>query len=125
MRRLDNTSVFEPFEEFRGGPQAGVYERLRHGNWLTVIEHDVVSTRHAHEVVATGGRQQKHEIVGGVLIGDRVIRVADVTSIGSPNSLQEVIFRPARIIWRSSYEYSGPMKPTTLLTGTGRKRERP
>ena len=28
---------------------------------------------------------------------------------------------PARTIWRSSYRYSGPMKPTTEFTRNGAK----
>src|SRR5438132_3094731 len=29
-----------------------------------VVEHHIIRTGHAHEVIATGGRQEQHEIVG-------------------------------------------------------------
>src|SRR5208337_3059207 len=89
--------ALEPLDKFRGGPKSkyladceGVVETCG-----LIVEHDVVAARYAHEVIAASGGQQKHEIVSRVLIGDGVIRVADITSHWQPEQLaHEVIFQP-------------------------------
>ncbi len=59
-----------------------------------VVEHHVVGTRNAHEIIAAGGGEQKHQVVGGVLIGDGVIGVADVAAHRESQQFpHEVIFQ--------------------------------
>src|SRR5580658_10444996 len=81
LRPVD-TSTLEPLEEFWRRTKATYLancEGVMKAGGL-VVEHDVVGTGHAHEVVTACGGQQKHQIVGGVLIGDSVIGGANVTS---------------------------------------------
>jgi hypothetical protein len=72
----------EPIQEFRGGPQMKEFSR---GNGVMkagrlIIQHDVVGARNSHEVIAARRGKQQEKIVGGILIGRRVIGVADVAA---------------------------------------------
>ena len=60
-----------------------------------VVEHHVVGAGHSHEVVAPGGRQEQQQVIGRVLVGRRVIGVADVDAHGQAQQLaHEMIFQP-------------------------------
>ena len=54
-----------------------------------VVQHDVVRARHAHDVVASGRAQQGQQRVHVVLIGFRVIGVADVAAHRQAHSLPQ------------------------------------
>ena len=60
-----------------------------------VVEHHVVGAGHAHDVVAAGRGQQQQQVVGRVLVGRRVVGVADVHPHRQAEQLaHEVVLQP-------------------------------
>ena len=45
-----------------------------------IIQHHIVRARNAHKIIASRGGQKHQKIVRGVLIGRRVVRVADIAA---------------------------------------------
>ena len=60
-----------------------------------VIQHHVVGTGNAHEVIAPRSRQKQEQVIGGILVGSGVIGVADITTHGqSKQFTHEMVFEP-------------------------------
>src|SRR5271155_5411424 len=67
--------LFQPRSEFRRRFQP---EYLAYRGSIViarrlVVEHHVISARDTHEIVAAGGGEQEHEIIGRVLVRDGVV----------------------------------------------------
>jgi len=82
-------SILQPREELRCGTQL---EEAPRGQPVVVtggliVQHNVVRTGNAHEVIAARSGQKQEKVVGGILIGGGVIRIADVATIGKPSNL--------------------------------------
>ena len=88
---------FEPLIEFRRGAQA---ERLAEIMAVVkagglVIEHDVIGAGDAHDEVASGHAEECEKRIHIVLVGLRVIRVADVAAHREAEQFPaEVILEP-------------------------------
>ena len=84
----------------RRTPAPAQAEEPSHGQGVVVagglvIEHHIIRTRDAHEVVAPGRRQEQEEVIGRVLVGRRVVGVADVHAHGEAQQLaHEVVLQP-------------------------------
>ena len=94
-RELGEAAAFEPLLELGGGAEV---EELAEGEGVVergalVVEHDVVGSRNAHDVVDTGGAEHEEERVHVVLVGLGVVGVANVTTHGEAEELSaEVVF---------------------------------
>ena len=60
-----------------------------------VVEHDIVGTGYAHEIIAARGGEEQEEVVSGILIGGRMVCIADITTHGQTEQLaHKVVFEP-------------------------------
>ena len=58
-----------------------------------IIQHHIVRAGNAHEVIAARRRQKQQQIVGGILVGGRVIGVANIAAHRQAEQLaHEMIF---------------------------------
>ena len=127
FRVAEDPEGFEPGLELRRRPQAqhrAHIERVMKAGRL-IAEHDVVGAGDAHDVVAARRRRAVSGDVHVVLIGLGMIGVADVNTHRQAEQLAaEMIFEPGADDLLAVVRYSGPMKPTTVLTSSGWKRAR-
>src|SRR5947209_810455 len=93
---LKYAAFFEPGGEFRGGaePVDGAHRGGVVVAGRLIVQHHVIGTRHAHEVIAARGGEQQQQVVGRVLVGGGVVGVADVAAHRQAEQLShEVVFQ--------------------------------